>query len=219
MFPHITSATKQAPHSGCESDSQTMEYFTALLVLMIAAHAVLKGDASLIREIVDGGGCEDAVTATKKMMKNINRPYEASATTVYADAGVFADGFKDKHWKCLPKAGVFVGAGMGHVRAKWSMFDAEAKGPNAIAIAGASMESFSATAYVKAEVASASASAGPLKATVGLSADTGIRVNFKSAVEVKVLGTGFSFGNKMSLSLLGNEIELKLWCGSHGKSL
>uniref|UniRef100_A0A668SJG6 Uncharacterized protein n=1 Tax=Oreochromis aureus TaxID=47969 RepID=A0A668SJG6_OREAU len=110
----------------------------------------------------------------------------------------------------LPKAGAYAEAGVGHARAEWSVFDAEAKGPNASAGAGASVASVSAQAFARAEIASASASAGPLKATVGLGLDTGVGVS-PTGFEAKVLGTGISFGRKMGISLFGTGFEFNLW--------
>lgn len=97
-----------------------------------------------------------------------------------------------------------VGATDNLARAEWSIFDAEVKGPSA------GVEDSSTRAFAKAELASASASAGPVKATVGLSADTGVGVS-STQVEAKVLGTGFSFGRKMGISLFGTGVEFKLW--------
>lgn len=93
-------------------------------------------------------------------------------------------------------------------RAEWSIFDAEAKGPSAGA--EASTELLSARAFAKAELGSASASAGPVKATLGLSADTGVELG-PTQVEAKFLGTGISVGRKMGISLFGSGIEFKLW--------
>lgn len=95
-----------------------------------------------------------------------------------------------------------------HARAEWSIFDAEVKGPSAGAEAAA--EGVQARAFAKAEVASASASVGPAKVTVGLSADTGVEVGL-TQVEAKVLGTGISFGRKMGVSLFGTGFEFKMW--------
>lgn len=95
-----------------------------------------------------------------------------------------------------------------YARAEWSIFDAEAKGPSADTEATA--EGFQARAFVKAEAASASASVGPAKVTVGLSADTGVEVG-PTQVEAKVLGTGFSLGRKVGVSLFGTGFEFKLW--------
>lgn len=146
----------------------------------------------------------------QELIDTFDRPGKAFAAGTYAGANTFAEAFEDEPGKRLPKAGVYAAAGMGYARAEWSVFDAEAKGPNASAGIGASVTSLSARAFAKAEVASASASAGPVKATVGLAADTGIGVGL-TGVEVKVLGTGFSIGSKISISLLGNGIEFNLW--------
>lgn len=95
-----------------------------------------------------------------------------------------------------------------HARAEWSIFDAEAKGPSAGTEATA--EGLQARAFAKAELASASASVGPAKVTVGLSADTGVEVGL-TQVEAKVLGTGISLGRKVGVSLFGTGFEFKLW--------
>ncbi|KAG8003010.1 hypothetical protein GBF38_015660 [Nibea albiflora] len=144
------------------------------------------------------------------MIDTIDRPGNAFAAGTYADAGTFAGGFEDKPGKRIPKAGVYAGAGVGLARAEYSVFEAEAKGPNASAGAGVSASSLTAKAMAKAELASASASAGPVKATVGLALDTGISVS-PTHVEAKVLGTGFSIGQKISVSLFGSGFEFNLW--------
>lgn len=104
---------------------------------------------------------------------------------------------------------MYAGAGVGKARAEWSVFDAEAKGPNASAGAEASAGSLSAGAFARAELASASATAGPVKATVGLAVDTGASIGLTGA-EVKVLGTGISIGRKTSVSVLGNSVECSI---------
>ncbi|XP_078110192.1 uncharacterized protein LOC144520380 isoform X2 [Sander vitreus] len=136
------------------------------------------------------------------MIDAIDRPGKAFAAGTYAGAGKFEDQSEEE-------IGVYAGAGVGHVRAEWSFFDAEAKGPNASAGAEISRAA-GVRAIAKAELASASASAGPVKATVGLSADTGIGVG-PSGVEAKVLGTGFSIGRTMGVSVFGTGFEFKLW--------
>uniref|UniRef100_A0A671U6I0 Uncharacterized protein n=1 Tax=Sparus aurata TaxID=8175 RepID=A0A671U6I0_SPAAU len=85
----------------------------------------------------------------------------------------------------------------------------EAKGPSAGMDVGLTLES-GARAMAKAELASTSVSAGPVKATVGLSADTGVGVG-PSGVEAKVLGTGFTIGREVGLSVLGTGFKFKLW--------
>lgn len=92
--------------------------------------------------------------------------------------------------------------------AEWSIFEAEAKGPSAAA--EAKTEFLSARAFAKAEIASASASVGPAKATVGLSADTGVEIS-ATQLEAKVLGTGVSIGRKVGISLFGTGFEFELW--------
>ncbi|XP_071333574.1 fibroin heavy chain-like [Trachinotus anak] len=164
------------------------------------SHAVVKG----------GYDVSVGVPGALEMIDTFDRPGTASAAGTYAGAGTFAEAFENKPGKRIPKAGVYAGAGVGHARAEWSVFDAEAKGPNASAGAGASAASLGARAFARAEVASASASAGPVKATVGLSADTGVGVGL-TGVEAKVLGTGFSFGRKMGISLFGTGFEFNLW--------
>lgn len=59
-------------------------------------------------------------------------------------------------------------------------------------------------------MASVSVSEGPVKATVGLSADTGASIG-ADGVEAKVLGTGISIGRKIGFSVLGTGFEFKLW--------
>lgn len=135
-----------------------------------------------------------------KFVKNIERPGKAFAAGTYAGADAFDDD---------DKVGVYAAAGVGYSRAEWSVFDAEAKGPNASAGAGLSLGS-GARAMARAELASASAGAGPLKAEVGLGVDTGVGVGPRG-VEAKFLGTGFTIGPTTSISLLGNTVSLKLW--------
>ncbi|XP_040910975.1 uncharacterized protein LOC121192962 isoform X2 [Toxotes jaculatrix] len=164
------------------------------------AHAVLRG------------GCDVSVgvSGALEMIDTFDRPGNAFAVGAYAGADSFANGFEDKPGKRIPKAGLYAAAGVGYARAEWSVFDAEAKGPNASAGVGVSAASLSARAFARAEVASASASAGPVKATVGLAVDTGVGVG-ATGLEAKVLGTGFTIGPRISFSLLGNGIEIDLF--------
>ncbi|KAE8292741.1 hypothetical protein D5F01_LYC07833 [Larimichthys crocea] len=139
---------------------------------------------------------------------NIDRPGDAFAAGTYAGTGTFAEAFENKPGKRIPKAGAYAGAGVGYTRAEWSVFDAEAKGPNAGA--GAGVTAIGAQAMAKAELASASASAGPVKATLGLALDTGASIS-PTQIEAKVAGTGVSFGRRTGISLLGSGIEFNLW--------
>ncbi|XP_049436166.1 uncharacterized protein LOC125891173 isoform X1 [Epinephelus fuscoguttatus] len=154
-------------------------------------------DAEIVK-----GDLEVGTGRSQLMIDTIERPGKAVAAASYASAGKYEDDSEDE-------IGVYAGAGLGHARAEWSFFDAEAKGPNASAGAEIS-KAAGVKAMAKAEVASASASAGPVKATIGLAADTGIGVG-PSGVEAKVLGTGFTVGRKIGVSFLGSGFEIKLW--------
>ncbi|CAG5927857.1 unnamed protein product [Menidia menidia] len=144
------------------------------------------------------------------MIDTFDRPGRAFACDTYAGTSTYAHGLENKTGKRIPKAGICAEAGVGRAKAEWSICEAEAKGPNAAAGLGASAGTLSASAFARAEVASASASAGPVTAKVGLSVDTGAEIGL-TGVEAKVLGTGFSFGRKMGVSLFGNEFSFKLW--------
>ncbi|XP_038577725.1 uncharacterized protein LOC119905080 [Micropterus salmoides] len=76
-------------------------------------------------------------------------------------------------------------ASAGHI------IEAEAKAPSVGAEVGASLPFFG--AFAKAELASASASVGPVKAKVGLAADTGASIGVEG-LKVKLLGTGVTLG-------------------------
>ncbi|KAI4888875.1 hypothetical protein NFI96_018536 [Prochilodus magdalenae] len=97
------------------------------------------------------------------MIDYYDRPGGAYADGPYADADTYAHGFTDKPGQRVPKAGAEAEAGVGRAGAHWSIFEAEAKGPNAYA--GATANVLEAGAMARAEVGSASASAGPLKTT------------------------------------------------------
>ncbi|XP_031168109.1 uncharacterized protein LOC116059278 [Sander lucioperca] len=166
--------------------------FSELLFLKMSERAdkIVKGDLA----IGTGGN--------QMMTDIIDRPGKAFAAGTYAGAGQFEDESEEE-------TGVYAGAGVGHVRAEWSFFDAEAKGPNASAGAEIS-RAVGVRAIAKAELASASVSVGPVKATLGLAIDTGGSIG-PSGIEAKVLGTGFSFGRTMGVSLFGTGFEIKLW--------
>ncbi|KAF1389968.1 hypothetical protein PFLUV_G00053190 [Perca fluviatilis] len=95
------------------------------------------------------------------MIDTIDRPGKAFAAGTYAGAGKLEDLSDDE-------IGVYAGAGVGHARAEWRLCDAEAKGPNASAGAEISRAA-GVRAIAKAELASASASAGPVKASRSVS--------------------------------------------------
>uniref|UniRef100_A0A8P4KFG4 Uncharacterized protein n=1 Tax=Dicentrarchus labrax TaxID=13489 RepID=A0A8P4KFG4_DICLA len=144
--------------------------------------------------------------ALLKMIDTFDRPGKAFAAGAYSGSGSFEPEIENKPGKRIPKKGVYAAAGLGYARAEYSIFDAQAKGPNAGVGFGASAAS-GVKAIVKAEMASASVTAGPVRAKVGLAADTGFSAGW-SGVEVKVLGTGVSIGPTMKISLFGSSLEL-----------
>ncbi|XDV14245.1 hypothetical protein PO909_002421 [Leuciscus waleckii] len=126
------------------------------------------------------------------MVDTIDRPAKATA--------------KDKPGKRIPKAGVYAEAGVGRAHAEFSIFEAEARGPNASASAEATVARLGAGAMAQAEVASASAVAGPVGVKLGLGVDTGGYIGL-GGVEAKILGIGFSIGAKTSISFLNSELS------------
>uniref|UniRef100_A0A672LHE9 Si:ch73-106k19.5 n=1 Tax=Sinocyclocheilus grahami TaxID=75366 RepID=A0A672LHE9_SINGR len=140
------------------------------------------------------------------MIDTIDRPADAKAESTYARSGSYKEAFENKPGKRIPKAGVYAEAGVGRASAEFSIFRAEAKGPNASAGAEATVARLGVGAMAQAEIASASASAGPLDVKLGLGVDTGAYIGL-GGVEVKILGCGFSFGRKTSISLLGSELS------------
>ncbi|KAI7810738.1 uncharacterized protein LOC130553244 [Triplophysa rosa] len=141
---------------------------------------------------------------TINIIDTYDRPGSTRKESTYARSGKEQSGFEDKPGKRLPKSQVFAEAGVGRARAELSVLEAEAKGPNAGASAAANVIGLSAMA--RAEVGSASAKAGPVGVKVGLGVDTGASIG-AGGVEVKILGTGVSFGPKTSVSLLGSEVS------------
>uniref|UniRef100_A0A673NNQ7 Uncharacterized protein n=1 Tax=Sinocyclocheilus rhinocerous TaxID=307959 RepID=A0A673NNQ7_9TELE len=117
-------------------------------------------------------------------------------------AGTYAVSPENEPGKRIPKAGVYAAAGVGRACAEYSIFEAEAKGPNASA--GAEVSVVGVGAMARAEIASASAKAGPVGVKVGLGFDTGASAGLHG-VEAKFLGTGISIGPKTSVSVLGSE--------------
>ncbi|KAI4888874.1 hypothetical protein NFI96_018535, partial [Prochilodus magdalenae] len=150
-----------------------------------------------------GGGSQGILD----VIDNFDRPGGAYAGGLYADADTYAHAFNDKPGQRIPRAGAVAEAGVGRAGARWSIFEAEAKGPNASASATADV--LEAGAMARAEVASASASAGPVGVKVGLGVDTGVKIGPTKA-ELKVLGCGVTLGSTMGVSLFGNELKIKL---------
>ncbi|XP_043086371.1 uncharacterized protein LOC122332958 [Puntigrus tetrazona] len=125
------------------------------------------------------------ITNTINVIDNIDRPAEAFTKAVYAQSEAYADKPKT-HRKEDPQS--------------W-----KARGPNARASAEANI--ISAAAMARAEIASASAQAGPVGVKVGLGVDTGASLSLIDGLELKVLGTGFTFGPRTSVSFLGSELS------------
>ncbi|XP_052425440.1 uncharacterized protein LOC127968336 [Carassius gibelio] len=136
------------------------------------------------------------------LIDTIDRKARTNADGGYAKQGFYASGFENEPGKRIPKAGYHAEAGVGRARAEYSVFEAEAKGPNASAGAEASLGGVGAMA--RAEIASASAKAGPVGVKVGLGFDTGASIGV-DGVEAKFLGTGITIGPKTSISVLGSE--------------
>ncbi|KAL7856540.1 hypothetical protein SRHO_G00154390 [Serrasalmus rhombeus] len=143
-------------------------------------------------------GCITDGQSVLDMINNFDRPAEAFADGLYADTDTYADGFENEPGKRFPKAGAGAEAGVGRAGARWSIFQAEAKGPNASASAEA--KGLEAGAMARAEVGGASASAGPVGVNVGLGVDTGVKFG-PTKIEAKVLGTGVTLGSTMGVSL------------------
>ncbi|KAG5839064.1 hypothetical protein ANANG_G00200980 [Anguilla anguilla] len=151
-------------------------------------------------------GADLSIARTIEMVDTFDRPGSATATGVYAGAGTYAEeGFTNKAMQRIPKAGAYAGAGVGRAGAEFSVFEAEANGPNASAGAQASL-SHGVSAMARAELASASATAGPVKVQAGLGVDTGVSAG-PDGVEVQLLGTGVRLGPSPKLSVLGSSVE------------
>nr|NP_001373284.1 uncharacterized protein LOC322510 [Danio rerio] len=142
------------------------------------------------------------------MADTVDRPADTTTEGVYVNTGAYATGSEDEPGKRLPKAGAYAEAGVGRARAEFSIYEAEAKGPNASAIALAST-ALTASAMARAEIGSVSASAGPVGVKLGLGVDTGVSVGV-DGLEVKLLGFGFKFGPRTSISLLGSEVSCSI---------
>uniref|UniRef100_A0A4W4GYZ6 CUB domain-containing protein n=1 Tax=Electrophorus electricus TaxID=8005 RepID=A0A4W4GYZ6_ELEEL len=150
--------------------------------------------------------CWSCLVSDVDVIDYYDRPGGAYAEGPYANADTCAYAFTDKPGQRIPKAGAIAEAGVGRAGAEWSIFEAEAKGPNASAAAQANV--LGVNAMARAEVGSASASAGPLKVTAGLGVDTGVRAG-ADGVEVKFLGTGIKVGETgVGVSVLGMDFSM-----------
>ncbi|OCT58823.1 hypothetical protein XELAEV_18001311mg [Xenopus laevis] len=93
------------------------------------------------------------------------------------------------------------------VSAECGVLDFEAKGPNVSA--GVEASATGASVRARAELASVTASVGPLNATLALGVDTGVEVG-EDGFGVQFLGTGFKVGPRSIVSLLGCKLEFPL---------
>ncbi|PWA16163.1 hypothetical protein CCH79_00021031, partial [Gambusia affinis] len=109
-----------------------------------------------------------------EMIDTFDRPHGTASESTYARTGTYANRPKNKPGKRVPKAGAYAEAGVGNTRVERRIFEAEARGPNASAGAGANP--LGASAFARAELAGASAAAGPLKVKVGLAASAGVDI-------------------------------------------
>ncbi|KAK7175600.1 hypothetical protein R3I93_002509 [Phoxinus phoxinus] len=148
---------------------------------------------------------ETSLSGVIGMIDTYDRPAGAKAEGFYAGQGAYSSSFENKPGKRIPKAGYSAEAGVGRASAEISVLEVEAKGPNAGFKAEASV--IKTGVMARAEVASASAKAGPLAVKAGLGFDTGASVGV-DGVEVKFLGTGITFGPKMGVSVLGSEASV-----------
>ncbi|XP_070695080.1 uncharacterized protein [Pempheris klunzingeri] len=93
----------------------------------------------------------------RRLSETYDRPCKVFATDDYSRT--FAIRHDDEEGRSSYSSGVYATAGVGLAHVEWSHFEATAKGPNIIA--GAETSQSGTSAFVKVEVASASASAGP----------------------------------------------------------
>ncbi|XP_056324304.1 uncharacterized protein LOC130237393 [Danio aesculapii] len=141
---------------------------------------------------------------TFKIIDTFDREPDAYAEGTYARQSGYKAGLTNEPGQRIPKTGYSAEAGIGRARAECSVFEAEAKGPNASV--GAEISVLGAGAMARAEIASASASAGPVGVKVGLGVDTGASIGV-DGLEAKFLGTGISIGPKTSVAVLGSEVS------------
>ncbi|XP_026077884.1 uncharacterized protein LOC113055709 [Carassius auratus] len=149
--------------------------------------------------------CDRSVTYGR-YARHVRSATYARPTNIIAEGGLdakqgiyfksYIPGFEEITGKNIGEDGV------GQARPENPLFEAVVKGPSASA--GTEVSVVKVEAMARAEVASASASVGPVGVKVGLGFDTGASAGL-DGVEAKFLGTGFSIGQKNSISVLGSE--------------
>ncbi|XP_047673763.1 legumain-like isoform X2 [Tachysurus fulvidraco] len=143
-----------------------------------------------------------------EIIDNFDRKGNAYADGLYAEKKTYASASENKPGKRIRKSGAKYQAGVGRVGAAWSVFAVEANCPNVSAEAMANV--LEGRAMAAAELVSVSAVAGPVQLKLGLGLDTGVSLG-PAKFELKILGTGVSFGSTMGISLFGSEFKLKLF--------
>ncbi|KAI5086074.1 hypothetical protein C0J45_4428, partial [Silurus meridionalis] len=139
------------------------------------------------------------------IIDNFDRPGKAYADGLYAEADAYAYAFKNKPGKRVPKAGAVAEAGVGRAGVQWSIFSAEARGPNAAASAEANV--LKAKAMARAEIGSVSGAAGPVAVKLGLGIDTGVTLG-PTKLECKILGFGVTVGSTFEISFFNCGLEI-----------
>lgn len=134
-----------------------------------------------------------------------DRKVNVFTKSTYRDLDACAHFGEDDLGKKIPKLKASAEIGIGLARAEISVFEAEARGPNASATVEASQAGVQ--AMVGASAGSITAGVGPVSAKLGLGLDTGVAAG-PDGLEVKVLGTGFSVGRKTGVSILGSELKI-----------
>ncbi|XP_057188395.1 uncharacterized protein LOC130553444 [Triplophysa rosa] len=138
---------------------------------------------------------------------NFDRPPDVYTEHKYTRCGTYANCPENKPGKRIPKVGVYAEAGVGRVHAEVSVLEAEAKGPNDSA--GVEASAVGVGAMARAEVGSVAVRAGPVGLKVGLGLDTGVSAG-AAGLELKILGTGATFGPNPSVAILGSELSCSI---------
>ncbi|XP_076854690.1 uncharacterized protein LOC143509752 [Brachyhypopomus gauderio] len=200
----ILQAEAKGPHASAQAELNLLGA-GAVVQAGIGNATLSAGPLELNAGLQANVGAHVKIEGILDVIDYYDRPGDVRSEGPYANAYTYAYAFTDEPGKRVPKAGAIAEAGVGRAAAEFSIFEAEAKGPNASAAAQANV--LGAGAMARAEVGSASASAGPVRVTAGLGVDTGVRVG-PDGLEVKFLGTGVTVGETgVGVSVLGNEIS------------
>ncbi|KAM5135277.1 uncharacterized protein ACMZJ9_017889 [Mantella aurantiaca] len=175
-------------------------------------------DLFLLRGLFDedeaekiAGELTDAERQLLRLIKldKIDRPPSAYYEGPYARSGKYFE-VQDM----IPKTGVYAEAGLCRAGAEFSIFEVEAKGPNARVSAEAGMSAIGemkAEAMASAEVASASASAGPLEFEAkgpNASVSAGVGVSMSRGAEVDAMARAEIWSTSASVGPLKAKVGL-----------